>query len=226
MQSHTSSLANDYATGSFQARARARDPSQGCAAAGHPCVTHSCAIRDAASKVSCPDSQPIWVTSSCTCLQVGHNALGSGQVVEQGAKLVDASLETGHFFEYDGWKNIEPAVKDHTLHFIGLLSDGGVHSRYDQLLQMLQGVGPHNDHSSMSCCPQPCPSRFVVSLNISSSNITGGSVLLACLACVVCRGAAARRLHELAWLLVGSASLYSCYDSHPLCLPDSPPDAG
>lgn len=77
---------------------------------------------------------------ACT-LQVGHNALGSGQVVEQGAKLVDESLRTGHFFEYDGWKALEPQVKDHTLHFIGLLSDGGVHSRYDQLKQMLDGVG-------------------------------------------------------------------------------------
>ena len=71
---------------------------------------------------------------------MGHNALGSGQVVEQGAKLVDESLRSGHFFEYDGWQALEPAVQDNTLHFIGLLSDGGVHSRYDQLLAMLQGV--------------------------------------------------------------------------------------
>lgn len=82
-------------------------------------------------------------------MQVGHNALGSGQVVEQGAKLVDESIRTGHFFEYDGWKYLEPAVQDHTLHFIGLLSDGGVHSRYDQLLGMLQGVSNHQRHCSV-----------------------------------------------------------------------------
>ena len=30
------------------------------------------------------------------------------------------------------------------MHFIGLLSDGGVHSRYNQLLPMLQGAAvPH-----------------------------------------------------------------------------------
>ena len=31
------------------------------------------------------------------------------------------------------------AFEEHTLHFIGLLSDGGVHSRYDQLLACLKG---------------------------------------------------------------------------------------
>ena len=32
------------------------------------------------------------------------------------------------------------AFAKHTLHFIGLLSDGGVHSRFDQLVHMLQGA--------------------------------------------------------------------------------------
>lgn len=73
-------------------------------------------------------------------LQVGHNALGSGQVVEQGAKLVDESLASGAMFEYEGWQQIEAAAKSGTLHLIGLLSDGGVHSRYDQLHHILTGV--------------------------------------------------------------------------------------
>ena len=34
---------------------------------------------------------------------------------------------------------IQPAFEKNTVHFIGLLSDGGVHSRYDQLLMCLQG---------------------------------------------------------------------------------------
>ncbi len=70
--------------------------------------------------------------------EVGHNALGAGQVVDQGARLVDIALETGKMFEGPGWKLISQAFPAHTLHFIGLLSDGGVHSRFDQLIGTLK----------------------------------------------------------------------------------------
>ncbi|GIL59808.1 hypothetical protein Vafri_14526 [Volvox africanus] len=72
--------------------------------------------------------------------EVGHNALGSGQVVDQGARLVDIALETGKMFEGEGWKLISQAFPKHTVHFIGLLSDGGVHSRADQLFGCLRGA--------------------------------------------------------------------------------------
>ncbi len=55
--------------------------------------------------------------------------LPAGQIVDQGAKCVDAALQSGRMFELDGWKYIEDAAKSGTLHLIGLLSDGGVHSR-------------------------------------------------------------------------------------------------
>jgi 2,3-bisphosphoglycerate-independent phosphoglycerate mutase len=65
--------------------------------------------------------------------EVGHNALGSGRVVDQGARLVDIALEDGSLFKSDGWKHIEPALEKSTLHLIGLCSDGGVHSRMSQV---------------------------------------------------------------------------------------------
>eukprot|EP01023_Acetabularia_acetabulum_P034930 TRINITY_DN3286_c0_g1_i5.p1 TRINITY_DN3286_c0_g1~~TRINITY_DN3286_c0_g1_i5.p1 ORF type:complete len:560 (+),score=123.28 TRINITY_DN3286_c0_g1_i5:81-1760(+) len=72
--------------------------------------------------------------------EVGHNALGSGQVVDQGARLVDIALETGEMFTGDGWKYISAAFENNTLHFIGLLSDGGVHSRFNQLIGTMKGA--------------------------------------------------------------------------------------
>src|SRR5574344_2916201 len=36
--------------------------------------------------------------------EVGHNALGCGQIYSQGAKLVNTSLESGKIFESDAWK--------------------------------------------------------------------------------------------------------------------------
>ena len=67
--------------------------------------------------------------------EVGHNALGAGQLIDQGARLVDKALSDGSLFKQAGWQYISSAFKDHTVHFIGLLSSGGVHSRANQLYQ-------------------------------------------------------------------------------------------
>lgn len=73
--------------------------------------------------------------------EVGHNALGSGRIVQQGASLVDAALASGALFEGEGWKKLEAAFRaGGTFHVIGLLSDGGVHSRLDQILAVLRGA--------------------------------------------------------------------------------------
>ena len=72
--------------------------------------------------------------------EVGHNALGSGQVFAQGAKLVTASIESGKMFASDTWKSLIGQVKNSggTLHFLGLFSDGNVHSHIDHLKAMLK----------------------------------------------------------------------------------------
>lgn len=72
--------------------------------------------------------------------EVGHNALGSGQVIDQGASLVDKALASGSMYTGAGWKYISQAFEANTVHFIGLLSDGGVHSRYDQLIGTMRGA--------------------------------------------------------------------------------------
>jgi len=71
--------------------------------------------------------------------EVGHNALGSGQVFAQGAKLVSNSIETGKMFVSETWQKLVGGVKANgsTLHFIGLFSDGNVHSHIDHLKAML-----------------------------------------------------------------------------------------
>ena len=69
--------------------------------------------------------------------EVGHNALGAGQVFAQGAKLVSNSIESGKIFASDTWKSLVDNCKNGTLHFIGLFSDGNVHSHIDHLNAML-----------------------------------------------------------------------------------------
>lgn len=72
--------------------------------------------------------------------EVGHNALGAGRIFAQGAKLVDIALESGKIYDGEGFKYIKESFATNTLHLIGLLSDGGVHSRLDQLLLLLKGA--------------------------------------------------------------------------------------
>ena len=71
--------------------------------------------------------------------EVGHNALGAGQVFAQGAKLVSNSIESGKMFKSETWQTLVGGVKANgtTLHFLGLFSDGNVHSHIDHLKAML-----------------------------------------------------------------------------------------
>jgi 2,3-bisphosphoglycerate-independent phosphoglycerate mutase len=71
--------------------------------------------------------------------EVGHNALGAGRVFDQGAKLVQNAIESGRMYEGPTWRKLVDQVKAHkgTAHFIGLLSDGNVHSHESHLHAML-----------------------------------------------------------------------------------------
>ena len=71
--------------------------------------------------------------------EIGHNAFGCGRVFAQGAKLVDESIESRSLFEGEVWKELIANVVGHDsrLHFIGLFSDGNVHSHIDHLEAML-----------------------------------------------------------------------------------------
>ncbi len=70
--------------------------------------------------------------------EVGHNALGAGRVFAQGAKLVDKALETGSIWKGQAWKSaVGQVATGGTLHLIGLLSDGRVHSHIDHVYAML-----------------------------------------------------------------------------------------
>ncbi len=71
--------------------------------------------------------------------EVGHNALGAGQVFAQGAKLVTNSIESGKMFASATWQELIANVKanNSTLHFMGLFSDGNVHSHIDHLKAMI-----------------------------------------------------------------------------------------
>lgn len=72
--------------------------------------------------------------------EVGHNAIGCGRVFAQGAKLVGKSIAEGRIFSGETWKKLVANVTKNqgTLHFLGLFSDGNVHSNVAHLRSMLE----------------------------------------------------------------------------------------
>lgn len=116
--------------------------------------------------------------------EVGHNALGCGQIYSQGAKLVNESLKARTIYESETWKDLTSNVKGNgkVLHFIGLLSDGNVHSNINHLLEMLdeakkQGVTKARVHILLDGRDVPATSalEYVDQLENKLSELNDGS---------------------------------------------------
>ncbi len=70
--------------------------------------------------------------------EVGHNALGAGKVYDQGAVLVGRAINSGKMFEAAAWQLVVArGLRGGAIHFLGLTSDGNVHSHLDHLEAML-----------------------------------------------------------------------------------------
>jgi 2,3-bisphosphoglycerate-independent phosphoglycerate mutase len=80
--------------------------------------------------------------------EVGHNAIGAGRVFAQGARLVNEAIASGAWFDGATWNELMANVLEHnsTLHLIGLLSDGNVHSHITQLEALLDEAGRAGVH--------------------------------------------------------------------------------
>lgn len=76
--------------------------------------------------------------------EVGHNAMGAGRVFAQGAKLINEAIASKEIYRSEGWmqtvERSELKSGQSTLHFLGLLSDGNVHSHIRHLFALLEGA--------------------------------------------------------------------------------------
>lgn len=72
--------------------------------------------------------------------EVGHNVIGCGRVFDQGAKLVSEAIASGALYQTASWQETTQQVvtQEQALHFIGLLSDGNIHSHIDHLIAMIR----------------------------------------------------------------------------------------
>jgi 2,3-bisphosphoglycerate-independent phosphoglycerate mutase len=71
--------------------------------------------------------------------EVGHLNIGSGRIVWQELSRINKSIREGDFFQNEVLtKAFEKAQKKNRIHFIGLFSDGGVHSHNNHLFALLE----------------------------------------------------------------------------------------
>ena len=71
--------------------------------------------------------------------EVGHNAIGYGRVFDQGALLVKNAVASGAVFAGEVWQDLTASLSaDNSLHLLGLLSDGNVHSHIDILFALIR----------------------------------------------------------------------------------------
>ena len=112
--------------------AMANTPTLDMLMANYPCV----ALKAHGTAVGLPSDDDMGNS------EVGHNALGAGQVFAQGAKLVSNSIESGKMFTSNTWCDLIANVKNNnsTLHFLGLFSDGNVHSHIDHLKALIENA--------------------------------------------------------------------------------------
>jgi 2,3-bisphosphoglycerate-independent phosphoglycerate mutase len=70
--------------------------------------------------------------------EVGHLNIGAGRVIYMDITRIDLAIESGELFQNELLLQAMERSRQNQLHFIGLLSDGGVHSHIKHLLGLLE----------------------------------------------------------------------------------------
>jgi len=72
--------------------------------------------------------------------EVGHLNIGAGRIVYQELSRINRSIQTGDFFTNPVFEQAMSSarLRGASLHLLGLVSDGGVHSHLDHLLALLE----------------------------------------------------------------------------------------
>jgi 2,3-bisphosphoglycerate-independent phosphoglycerate mutase len=118
--------------------------------------------------------------------EVGHLNIGAGRVVYQELTRITKSIEDGDFFENPALIGaIESARKSGgKVHFIGLCSDGGVHSHLDHLYALLDLMKRHGmaDKAFVHCLmdgrdvPPSSGKDYILTLEAEMARMGSGKI--------------------------------------------------
>ena len=117
--------------------------------------------------------------------EVGHLNIGAGRIVYQDLTMITKSIQDRSFFENKALLKAMEHVKKNgsTLHLMGLLSDGGVHSHIDHLLALTDMAAKHDIKKLCVHCfldgrdvPPRCAQKYIDILNTHLSQIGIGTL--------------------------------------------------
>jgi 2,3-bisphosphoglycerate-independent phosphoglycerate mutase len=121
--------------------------------------------------------------------EVGHLNLGSGRVIRMDVSRIDYAIETGEFFENPVLVAAMEHAKRHdaALHFLGLLSDGQVHSSQEHLYALIRmarqrGLNKIFVHAFLDGRDTPPSSAHVYleALELKMADIGAGEIASVC----------------------------------------------
>jgi 2,3-bisphosphoglycerate-independent phosphoglycerate mutase len=121
--------------------------------------------------------------------EVGHLNIGAGRIVYQDLLRIDRAILDKSFFKNEALCNLmeEVSGKDGSLHLIGLLSDGGVHSRINHLFSLIRmgkmhGVRNINIHAILDGRDTPPDSgiSYIKQLTDFIDNTGAGKIASVC----------------------------------------------
>ena len=75
--------------------------------------------------------------------EVGHLNIGAGRIVHMDITRIDDLISSGDFFRHPLLLDAMARGRERQLHFMGLLSDGGVHSHIEHLFALLKMAREH-----------------------------------------------------------------------------------
>jgi 2,3-bisphosphoglycerate-independent phosphoglycerate mutase len=115
--------------------------------------------------------------------EVGHLNLGAGRIVYQDFTRISRAIREGEFYRNPVLVDVMQQAQGHSLHLIGLLSDGGVHSHIQHLYALLelaaaQGLERVYVHAFLDGrdVPPTCAARYFVELERKFEALGCGSV--------------------------------------------------
>ncbi|MBW2201480.1 MAG: 2,3-bisphosphoglycerate-independent phosphoglycerate mutase [Deltaproteobacteria bacterium] len=121
--------------------------------------------------------------------EVGHLNIGAGRIVYQDLLKIDMAIKDGQFFKNDVLNSVMSKVKanDSTLHLMGLVSDGGVHSQFTHILALMnmareKGLKGVNIHAILDGRDTPPDSgvKYLVRLQEYISTYKFGTIATVC----------------------------------------------
>ncbi|MCL2473676.1 MAG: 2,3-bisphosphoglycerate-independent phosphoglycerate mutase, partial [Alphaproteobacteria bacterium] len=120
--------------------------------------------------------------------EVGHINIGAGRVVFQSLPMIDNAIKTGELASNTALLAVlsELKAKNKTLHIMGLLSDGGVHSHISHIIELIKIAASHNVAVSIHAfldgrdCPPQSGLAFVQTLQKEIANINNVHIASLC----------------------------------------------